>query len=960
MPGPRNPWLTPYKVQISDAAASGRWRRVVDVSGAQMGKTDAILDMIGHRLDQKPAPILYVGPNKQFLTEQFEPRIMALLDEAPALMRKVARGKRMTKTRKMVAGVPLRLAHGGSSTALKSDPAAFALVDEYDELLANVKGQGDPLGLVEARGDTYSDFVAVISSTPSTGAVDVEHDEKSKLDFWKVSPTDEITSAIWSLWQQGTRFHWTWPCPHCGDWFIPRFRLLKWPEGSTPMQARREAYIGCPHCGGVIEEQHKAAMNAAGVYVAPGQWIEGGIVLGEPPDSSTASFWASGLASPFKTFGERAEAFLTAVQSGEREKVQTAINAGFGELWAPGGGDVPEAAEVHRLKLPYRMGDVPAGVIVLTAGVDVQKNRLVFVVRGWGTRGTSWLILAGEIWGPTAEPDVWLRLEDMIEQRFAGLPIRMVLIDSGFRPDKADSGPEHIVYEFCRMHQRQCRPSKGYETLRSGALAVSKIEVTPAGKAAKYSLDLIRVNTDWCKLWVHERIRWPQDQPGAFFVAEDVTDDYCAQLVSEARVRKPSGRATWVRRSRNNHFLDCFDEQTQLLSQDGWLPVAEVKVGTVLATVNLDTDELEYQAAISIVARPHSGDMVSIKGRSIDLLVTPNHRMIVDRTNPPGPQSIAMAKDMTIWHRLKRTASWRGAPADAYELKENDREPAKHVEAGDWMEFLGWFVAEGHMKQVTSGCWKVVISQNPGEKHERIADLLTRMAIKYRVDGGRQFSIFSRQIFEELTDCYGPGQGRGCYRKRVPRVVKDASTPLIERFVDAAILGDGWQQNGSRTYATTSGRLADDMQELFLKIGAGSTQKERPPKPCKIRGGNSKTVPQFHVSELKTKMALLRDSSNKPLFSVSQFDGMVYCATVSNGTLVARRNGKVLIVGNCEAMAYAGGYLLGVQRIPPQKEAETVEPIDEPEAEPPAVPLRKMTPKPPRQPQVFRSSFMSR
>jgi phage terminase large subunit GpA-like protein len=82
--------LTPYVVEPERAAASGLWRRVVLVFGAQTGKSEAMLDVAGQRLDQRPGPILYVGPNKQFLTEQFEPRVMALLDEAPSLMDKVA------------------------------------------------------------------------------------------------------------------------------------------------------------------------------------------------------------------------------------------------------------------------------------------------------------------------------------------------------------------------------------------------------------------------------------------------------------------------------------------------------------------------------------------------------------------------------------------------------------------------------------------------------------------------------------------------------------------------------------------------------------------------------------------------------------------------------------------------------------------------------------------------------
>lgn len=485
---------------------------------------------------------------------------MQLLDEAPTLKRKVARGKRMTKTRKMVAGVPLRLAHAGSSMSLKSDPNSLAFVDEYDEMLANIKGQGDPLGLIEGRGFTYADFCSVVASTTSRGVADVYRDGKSGLDFWKVDADGAVESPIWKLWQQGTMWHWTWQCPHCHGWFIPRFRNLKWPEKATPFEALKSAYVLCPHdhCGGIIEERHKQLMNETGVYVAPGQWIDDdGNVCGEPPESSYATFWVSGLASPFVTFGERAEAYVTAVREGDPNKIQTAINAGFGEMFAPGGGEVPEWQEVARLRQPYKKGELPAGVVLITCGVDVQKNRLVYVVRGWGARGTSWLLDYGEVWGPTAEPDVWNDLSDFIEsQRYGGARIDLTIIDSGYRPDKPDKTPEHIVYEFCRRHQRICKPSKGHATMR-GPLSVAKIEVTSQGKGAPYSIELVHVNTDWAKTWLHERIRWPSTEPGAFHLYEDTPDQYCVEMVSEARLKKPSGLATWVSRSRNNHAFDA-------------------------------------------------------------------------------------------------------------------------------------------------------------------------------------------------------------------------------------------------------------------------------------------------------------------------------------------------------------------------------------------------------------------
>jgi phage terminase large subunit GpA-like protein len=141
LPGPRDPGITPYIVPVERAVHAGSHKRVVMVCGAQMGKTDGLLDSMGARLDQRPAPILYVGPIRDFLTDQFEPRLMSLLDEAETLSAKVVRGKRMKKTLKIVAGVPVRLAHAGSSAALKSSPAALALVDEYDEMLANVRRQ---------------------------------------------------------------------------------------------------------------------------------------------------------------------------------------------------------------------------------------------------------------------------------------------------------------------------------------------------------------------------------------------------------------------------------------------------------------------------------------------------------------------------------------------------------------------------------------------------------------------------------------------------------------------------------------------------------------------------------------------------------------------------------------------------------------------------------------------------
>lgn len=556
-PGPRDPRLTPYLIPFVRGFDDVDHETITLVCGSRMGKTEGELDVIGQRFDQRPTPTIYVGPNKDFLNDEIEPRIMAMLDQAASLREKTARGKRNRKFRKVIGGVPLRLIWAGSATQLAGTGAGLVMIDEIDRMTQDVGGEGNPLILAKARAHTFRDRKYGVTSTPLKGSVDVVKDDASGLYFWKRMPAEDIESPIWQLFQSGTMYHWAWPCPHCAEFFIPRFRNLKWPEGSSPARARREAHVECPRCGGVVEDKHKHDMNARGVYVAPGQSVTpDGVVHGDPPDSTVLSFWVSGLASPFVTFGERAAEFLEAHESGDQTKLQGVVNTGFGELWAPGGGDVPEWAEVMAHKSTYRSGEIPPGARFITMTVDVQGNRLVFTVRGWGVRGTSWLVTAGELMGKTNEPTVWDDLAELISNPIGGRRLRLVLIDSGYRPDKPINMPTNRIYAFARRFPRLVRVTKGKQS-QSKPVISSMIDVKDDGHAKTYGLELLWLDTDWGKSWVHERVRWPMNTPGAWYLPGDITPDYCKQIVSEARVRAPSGKPLWAKRSKDNHFLDC-------------------------------------------------------------------------------------------------------------------------------------------------------------------------------------------------------------------------------------------------------------------------------------------------------------------------------------------------------------------------------------------------------------------
>jgi phage terminase large subunit GpA-like protein len=551
IPGPRDPYLTPYSVHFSRAMTAGAWKRVVMVCSAQMGKTEAHVDVIGAIMDQRPRPIVYVGPTRDFVSDIFEPRLMQLFDEAPGLARKLLRGKKNKKTQKYISGVPIRLAWAGSSAQLKSFSCPTGFIDELDEMSRGVRDQGSVLELVEARGATYPDFKVGVTSTPSRGTVEQEKDEKSGLTFWKKADPEAVSSPIWRLWQSGTRHHWAWPCPHCDTFFVPMFRHLSWPEGASPAEARRSAHLVCDSCGCVIEEKDKPAMNARGVPVAPGQWIEDGEVYGDPEDNTTWSLWVSGLCSPFQAFGDRAADYLTAMESGDHDKIQTTFNACFGEVYGAIEGQAREWTEVFALRDQRNYGEVPEEACVLTAGVDVQGNRLVYSVRAWGANQTSWQIESGELFGNTSKPDVWKDLDDVLNADYAGKRISIMFVDSGYNTDQ--------VYEFARLRKRRVYACKGvsHANAQSKTVWLSTIDVRQSGKQMKFGgMQIANVNTDMAKTWIHGRIGRTFGAPGSWMLADTADEAFCRQIVAEVRVEKSPGKYEWVRRDRDNHFLD--------------------------------------------------------------------------------------------------------------------------------------------------------------------------------------------------------------------------------------------------------------------------------------------------------------------------------------------------------------------------------------------------------------------
>jgi hypothetical protein len=460
-------------------------------------------------------------------------------------------------------------------------------------------------------------------------------------------------------------------------------------------------------------------------------------------------------------------------------------------------------------------------------------------------------------------------------------------------------------------------------------------EIKADGKTEKRGIHTWQVGTVAAKHWLFRRLGADADlerEQRLVHFSDQLDKPFFAGLLAETF--DPRTNRYVKKRGARNEPLDCFDEETEVLTRDGWKPFKVVTGNDLLATVSLTTDQLEYQAPLALIDKPYVGEMVEIKGARIDILVTPNHRMVTlkkeIRTGADGKRKwtfdvapqITLAKDLTVHHSIKLRATWAGdgctthvVPA-AISVQGYEISPEVTVDAGDLAELLGWWIAEGSIQAVDMGNGsiqrRVQIAQVKPAGVSALETLLARLPWKWR-RAGICFVATSKQLFDLVQPL-----GRYQHERRVPQWIKDATPVVIERFLAGAIAGDGWVQQKeahhrkSRAYATTSPGLADDMQELFIKIGNAATMRVVEPQDKHVGERRIKTMrTQYHVYErLASRASLDGGGAGKRGYfgRTVHYEGRVYCATVPNGTLVVRRGGKTFIAGNCYVYAYAAAH----------------------------------------------------
>lgn len=493
-----------------DAVADPTVREIVVMKSAQVGWTEVIGNVIGYHIDRDPAPILLIQPTLEMAEAWSKDRLAPMVRDTPALRGKIkdarARDSANTLLHKAFPGGHITIAGANSPAGLASRPIRVVLCDEVDRYPASAGTEGDPISLARKRSTTFWNRKLLMGSTPTVRGA----------------------SRIEAAHEQSDKRRYMVPCVHCAASAPLEWPNVKWPEGRP-----HEAYYACPECGGVITDADKARMLAAGHWEATAEF------------RGVAGFHVSELYSPWVSFGQMARAFVDA--RGSPQTLQTWVNTSLGETWVERG-DAPKWEAVAQLRRDYVSGWVPPDALALVMTMDVQKDRLIYVVRAWARGMTSWLVEHGEIVGDTMLPTTWQSADELLQTDYDGRAIRLALVDSGYRPDH--------VYAFARRHPGVVRATKGWES-RSKPVSDSYIDITVGGKTLKKGLQLWHIDAGYFKDWVHGRLAWPSDAPGAWHLPSDASEDYCRQIVAESRISLPSGRRVWKRHERDNHYLDC-------------------------------------------------------------------------------------------------------------------------------------------------------------------------------------------------------------------------------------------------------------------------------------------------------------------------------------------------------------------------------------------------------------------
>ena len=463
--------------------------KIVLCFGAQLGKTETELNMIGYALDQTSFPTMMVYPTDTIAKFASDKRVQPMIKSVKSISDKFDENSKLLEL-DFNNGNYMVLVGANSPSGLSSRSIKYLFFDEIDKYPAFAGKEADPIKLATERTKTFVDKKIVMVSTPTVES-----------------------GNIWQAFMSANeRRQYYVPCPHCGVSQTFKFKQIKWPEehNDNADMIRDTAYYECEHCGERIYDKHKMEMLRRGEWRAVNE---------SQSKVRSVSYHLSSIYSPWVTFGDVAYEFKNSKDT--PATLMNFINSWLAEPWRSS--KTKSTQNLEFTQSSYPCGVVPDKAVLLIASVDVQLDHFWWEVRAYAPGVKSYLIDYGQA-------STWEDLEEIIINREYpseyGEPRQVMKagIDSGFRTDE--------VYQFCSRFPEVCIPVKGSSNHSTMAAPYT---MTSIEKGVLGGLKLYVLNTDYWKDFIFARMIRPADEVGTIHLYKDCPQEYSDHLRSEEK-----------------------------------------------------------------------------------------------------------------------------------------------------------------------------------------------------------------------------------------------------------------------------------------------------------------------------------------------------------------------------------------------------------------------------------------
>lgn len=526
-PGKWRTSRTPYLKEIMDCLSpySGI-EKVVFMKGAQIGGTEVGNNFLGYIVHLSPGPVMLVMPTvdgaKRTSKTRIDPMFAAIPELKGVISDRRSKDASNTTLMKEFQGGVLVLTGANSAIGLRSMPVRYIFLDEIDAYKGDVEGEGDPVNLAIKRTSTFNRRKIFMVSTPTIQGV-------SRIEY---------------EYEQSDQRHYMVPCPYCN-----KRQSLKWKQIHFENDDPATATYVCEHCGAIIEEHLKTWM------------LENGIWEKSNPKSNVAGFHLSSLYSPVGWFSwaDAVKQFFDAKNKDNLLKVW--VNTVLGETWLEKG-EAPEWQILFDKREDYQQEIVPSGGLFLTAGADVQKDRIECEVVAWGRNKESWSVGYFIINGDTAREEVWNELSEFSKRYFEHssgvmLPISRFAIDSGFATQQ--------VYNWVRKQPINFAMAiKGTDSGVTPLGLPTRVDLNINGKRLRRGAKVWSVGTSILKSELYQFLRLTQNEdesyPAGYCHFPKYDSEYFKQLTAEQLVTKMVRgyqKREWQKTRERNEALDC-------------------------------------------------------------------------------------------------------------------------------------------------------------------------------------------------------------------------------------------------------------------------------------------------------------------------------------------------------------------------------------------------------------------